>query len=298
MVTKSEVENIWHGAPLSYFRRVLIKSNALYYRNRSNSPFLSGDTFRFQADLDISSLPLNDREMAILPQARVLFCKSNLLQSFIGLHKRDIAAKVILCGNSDFEFHDVQLELPYSVKACFLQNSYISDDERIFPLPIGLENVRLGTNGIPRIFNVDAEWESKKNRLLIGPFSLTHDERRMLKEFASEEIASVDFGLKRLTPKSLARVNSSYMKIAAVRGNGVDTHRLWEILYLGSIPIIKRDSWSLSLRKLNLPLEYVDCWSPTEISRVAQGDYCKPPKPSQLESLWWPYWKKRIEAYC
>lgn len=298
MVKKSEMENIWQGSTLSYFRRVLIKSNALYYMNRSNSPFLSGDTFRFQADLDISSLPLNEREMPILPQARVVFRRSNLLQSFIDFHKKDIAVKVILCGNSDFEFHDVQLELPYSVKVCILRNSYISDDERIFSLPIGLENVRLGTNGIPRIFNIDAEGETKMNRLLIGPFSLTHDERRMLKEFISEEIPSVDFGIKRLTLKSLARLNSSYKKIAAVRGNGVDTYRLWEILYLGSIPIIKRDSWSLSLRKLNLSLEYVDCWSPTEISRVAQSDYCKPPKPSQLESLWWPYWKKRIEAYC
>jgi hypothetical protein len=241
---------------------------------------------------------LNEQGRAILPRARVIFCKSELLQAFIQQYKIEIVAKVILSGNSDFEFHDNQLELPNSVKACFLQNSYISDDRRIFTLPIGLENIRIGTNGIPQLFELDTDWANKLNRLLIGPFGLTHDDRRNLRELVPERIPSVDFGIKRLPPKSLARVNSSYKKIAAVRGNGVDTHRLWEILYLGSIPVVKSDSWSLSLKKLNLPLEYVEGWSRAEISRVALGDYVQPPKPSQLESLWWPYWKTRIESYC
>jgi hypothetical protein len=243
-------------------------------------------------------LPLSEVERRLLSQARVIFCKSEILQVFLREYKREIKAKVILSGNSDFEFHDSELDIPNSVKACFLQNSFISDGNRIFTLPIGLENIRLGTNGIPRLFEIDIEWARKANRLLIGPFGLTHDDRRKLRELATEEIASVDFGMKRLAPKSLAKVNSSYKKIAAVRGNGVDTHRLWEILYLGSIPLVKSDAWSLSLRELNLPLEYVDDWSKTEITKAVRGNYLQPKKPSQLVALWWPYWKARIEAYC
>lgn len=298
METNSEARDIWNYSPPNYFRRVLIKSRALYYKSDSNSPFLSGDTFGYHADLQISGMPLNEQERTMLPQARVVFCKSELLETFIQQYKKEIAAKVLISGNSDFEFRDNRLELPNSVKACFLQNSFISDDKRIFTLPIGLENIRMGTNGIPQLFDVDTDWSRKMNRLRIGPFGLTHDDRRNLRELATENIPSVDFGIKRLTPKSLARVNSSYKKIAAVRGNGVDTHRLWEIMYLGSIPVVKRDSWSLSLKKLNLPLEYVDDWSRAELIRVATGDYVQPPKPSQLASLWWPYWKARIEAYC
>jgi hypothetical protein len=243
-------------------------------------------------------LPLNAHERSHLPKAKVVFCKSEILKVFLQEYKGEIRARVILAGNSDFEFHDRDFEIPKSVKAFFLQNSYISDDEKFFTLPIGLENIRLGTNGIPKLFDIDTKWASKKNRLLIGPFGLTHADRRNLRELATEKIPSVDFGVRRLTPKSLARVNASYKKIAAVRGNGVDTHRLWEILYLGSIPVVKSDSWSLSLKGLNLPLEYVDGWSQTEIARVAQGEYVKPINPRQLVSLWWPYWKTRIETYC
>jgi hypothetical protein len=42
------------------------------------------------------------------------------------------------------------------------------------------------------------------------------------------------------------------------RGNGVDTHRLWETLYMGSIPIVKRD---IALREFeDLPICFIDSW--------------------------------------
>jgi hypothetical protein len=44
------------------------------------------------------------------------------------------------------------------------------------------------------------------------------------------------------------------------RGNGVDTHRIWETLYMGGIPIVRRDeSWPSLL--INLPVVFVDNWS-------------------------------------
>ena len=42
------------------------------------------------------------------------------------------------------------------------------------------------------------------------------------------------------------------------RGNGVDTHRLWMSLYLGSIPIVKRDK---ILKPFEfLPILFIDDW--------------------------------------
>ena len=42
------------------------------------------------------------------------------------------------------------------------------------------------------------------------------------------------------------------------RGNGVDTHRLWETLYMGSIPIVKRD---IALKEFeDLPICFIDSW--------------------------------------
>ena len=42
------------------------------------------------------------------------------------------------------------------------------------------------------------------------------------------------------------------------RGNGLDTHRLWETLYMGSIPIVKRDIGYNDFS--DLPICFIDQW--------------------------------------
>jgi hypothetical protein len=39
-------------------------------------------------------------------------------------------------------------------------------------------------------------------------------------------------------------------------GNGPDTHRVWETLYEGKIPIVKKNIWNNSFR--DLPILFVD----------------------------------------
>src|SRR6185437_6783751 len=52
--------------------------------------------------------------------------------------------------------------------------------------------------------------------------------------------------------------NARYRFHIAVTGNGLDTHRLWEVLYLGSVPIVMTSV----LDKLyeNLPVLIVQSW--------------------------------------
>ena len=43
------------------------------------------------------------------------------------------------------------------------------------------------------------------------------------------------------------------------RGNGIDTHRMWEALYLGSIPIVKK---YVALHEFaDLPILFIEDWS-------------------------------------
>lgn len=52
----------------------------------------------------------------------------------------------------------------------------------------------------------------------------------------------------------------SHKFILCPRGNGIDTHRLWESLYCGVIPIVKRH-WTHSYLDGNLPVLFVDDFS-------------------------------------
>jgi hypothetical protein len=49
------------------------------------------------------------------------------------------------------------------------------------------------------------------------------------------------------------------------RGNGLDTHRLWECLYLDVIPImLKKDSVNID----NLPIIYLDDWNDLDTTKL------------------------------
>jgi hypothetical protein len=99
----------------------------------------------------------------------------------------------------------------------------------------------------------------------------------------------------RWKPKNYAKVARNTLWVAAVRGNGIDTHRLWETLYRGSIPILMEDEWSKSLIYLNLPIAIVRSWEIESVEKIIQEEISHLMfSPKQLEALWMPYWGKRI----
>ena len=75
-------------------------------------------------------------------------------------------------------------------------------------------------------------------------------------------------------------------------GNGVDTHRLWETLYLKSIPIVKH---SINADfYFDLPIVFVNDWKEitkdfliNEYDRIASANW-------NLEKLNFDYWKNKI----
>lgn len=76
-------------------------------------------------------------------------------------------------------------------------------------------------------------------------------------------------------------------------GNGVDTHRLWETLYMGSIPIVKRDiahsGWT------DLPILFVDDWAEVTYDRLIAERARILSTTWNLEKLRVGYWIDRIQ---
>lgn len=266
---------------------------------RNSSPFISGDAF---ADLsDYVAFPPKNRNsrqtIKQLTNAKVIFCRSDKLQEFFSEFKQLISAKVIIAGNSDFEFHVPPERIPKSVDFLLLQNSFISDDIRFGTLPIGLENLRLGMNGKPRNFFNSKNEPDRNDKVLFGPFSNTHRIRNEVAEIFSEEDYFFDFLTQRMTPKKMNAFVRKYKYVAAIRGNGVDTHRMWESLYLGASPIVCSDKWSESLRALRLPLLYVDEWSVESVKKIVDVRSFRPFNPKDLQALWMDYWVSEIKSH-
>lgn len=274
-----------------------VYSKRAVFRSLNSKPYISGDLFADNADYVHMPLRIryNRSWYKNLKSAQVIFCPSKTLQEFLQVFGSDITAKVIIAGNGDHEFHKPLTDIPTSVKHLFLQNSYISDNQLISTLPIGIENLRYGVNGLPWLMGPGQD-SVKINKVLMGPFGLTHPDRISAFKLFSTENEAVDLVSERTTPRAFAQTMRSYKFVAAIRGNGVDTHRLWESLYRGAFPILKDDPWSRSLTKYELPLEIVQDWTLGEMERILATTPSQF-APSNIESLWWPYWRKLIDSY-
>ena len=265
----------------------------------NSSPYLSGDLFADNCDIAIGSEGLRRRPISSrsIKSANIIYCRSDLLESFFEENFKIITAKVVIAGNSDREFHAVPDTIPPSVRHLFLQNSFIPNDDRFTAIPIGIENKRWAVNGDKSFMTSMIPWGERSSAIMVGPFGLTHPIRVGIEEaFSKLSLSDIAFYPNRLEPENYAKIAGGYKFVAAARGNGVDTHRHWESIYRGSKIVVQRDNWSINFEDLKLPFLYIDGWSVDAVVEALKNDSpCKDPK--DLPTLWWPYWNERIKKY-
>ncbi len=261
------------------------------YFRRTSSPFLSQDTFSRVADLDLNKdfYPGVQR----VKKASVIFVYSGDTEKFFGEYGAMINAKVLIFGNNDVDFNNFDFTIPKSVKRIYLQNSMIADS--FFQiLPIGIESLKYVTNGVPGLFANKYIENPKNQRVLVGPFGNTHFERKILLNQKEKSFENVDFIFERLTPKNYAKISSSYSYIACPRGNGLDTHRFWESLYRGLIPVVVESPWSNYWVKRSIPIIEIPSWD-YNLDKIENRNLGHVKfNPLNLDVLWEPYWRLKI----
>ena len=77
-------------------------------------------------------------------------------------------------------------------------------------------------------------------------------------------------------------------------GNGIDTHRLWETLYAGSVPVVLRDDALASFR--DLPILFVESLAGLDRSFLENHlSSMRQRETPVLDKLFLPYWRGEIE---
>ncbi len=231
----------------------------------------------------------------------VVFVKADLLKPFLELRMLGLRPKVLISGNGDTNFPESIL-LDKCIQLFLCQNSLTQNDPHVSTIPIGLENRSLGRSGIPHYFKHTAHrsLDPHKAALLVPPMSPTNPARRsVLDEINSLNSNSLVVSKTLLSPKKYFQLVRKFRFILCLEGNGFDTHRVWEALYLESFPVMIKSLWSDSLLKLGLPILVVN--NIAEINEKllldfdsAHRDFCS----KNLEKIWMPYWEKLILEAC
>lgn len=259
---------------------------------------LSRAAFRDLADvvLDVGLPQLSRSKLDQFRAASTVYVHSDQLAAVLADPPNGWSPRVIVVAGSDREFHEVPSGIPDSARAVFLQNSFVSDNDRIFTLPIGLEDARLGINGVPSLFK-PPKAQTLRRRVLIGPYSDTHPVRAETLSTFLNVPGPWDVQVTPLPTRELDKSMRKYTHVLALRGNGVDTHRAWEAVYRGSRPIVVSNAWSSSLSSMGAPLEVVDDLQPETLASAVQSELAVAPlTPEDIPFMWMPYWESKISS--
>jgi hypothetical protein len=290
--------NSWKEVRPPIYRIVLVRTKRYLYQRRVNKRYLNGDLFRSFADVSIKQENglISCSNWDNLTHARVIFCESSILQTFLNTYGFSLSCEIIIAGNSDHDFHQLPANLPLSLKHLFLQNSFIPNSETVTCIPIGVENARYAVNGSARLMKNHVKWSERPGNLLFGPYGLTHPERiRTVRElFGSPDF---DFLFGRLSPQKYSSVSSCYKFVACLRGNGIDTHRFWETVYRGGVPVVQDSIWAQNIKALNIPMVITSGWSVDDLNAALHNYSFSDLNLLSIPTLWPSYWKERIREF-
>lgn len=169
---------------------------------------------------------------------------------------------------------------------------------KLIVLPAGLSNTTLqGNEKKEEIIN--KSWENqldskRKNLLYINLSSSTNIERTGAIDIIKKNIDSNKLLLANRKPFEdyLIDIASSEF-VLSPPGHGLDCHRTWETLYMGSIPIVINSTLNQVYK--DLPVVIVDSWSEVteELLLEKKEEFSK--RKFKMEKLFMPYWQELIE---
>jgi len=228
----------------------------------SSYPYISGDTFRSACHFSFDGADPSLRVSAVRPRNAV-FCESHLLERFLAEVVPQICDPITLVlGNSDFDPSPQLARLLPSpqITNVFAQNLSIPI-EGVNSLPIGLENAWRHQHGVVSLFNTARQLRVQKLPRIMCAFSIhTNPGVRVAAANAllNNHLASQ---YQALQPRDYVSTVRLHQFIACPPGNGLDTHRVWESLYLGTIPIVYQSQAMRDFQELGLPIWIVANYS-------------------------------------
>lgn len=229
----------------------------------SSAPFISGDSFRALSTHVYENDVVSGTVEAAHP---IIFCKPSSTEGFkflstieAFLTSRGIVAPTIVFHNGDSQVSPSVLEALSKIGFRIFSVNAI-DDATAKPIPIGLENLRLGKNGKLKYFSArlgERNREIERDNLVLSNFHVDTNFR-------------LRSGVANLMSRSRHGHQSTFLKtgeyfsivfrskfVISPPGNGSDCHRTWESIYLGAIPVVLRQHFPESFSGV-LPVLAVD----------------------------------------
>jgi hypothetical protein len=208
---------------------------------------------------------------------------------------------LIISGNSDYPITNDLVDY-YRPQIWYAINNKTMR-ENVFSLPLGITNNTNESILHPVYGNLDCMIQVMneiitKKKLVYMNFNInTYYERRNVWElFKDKEWVTIGQITNTIEGRTqFLQQIKEHSFVLCPRGNGIDTHRLWETLYMGSIPIVIYDSALVEFN--DLPICFIDNWEmitkdflEKELERFHKINW-------SLDKLKIDYWINKIKSH-
>ena len=184
--------------------------------------------------------------------------------------------KILISGHSDYDVSINELDILNNnyLKIWFCENLNINHS-KLYSIPIGIPNKDedwvpykehpnyykiIGNTDL--LYNISKTSKKIKNLVYMNFSIITYSLERQLVFDLYNNKNWVTLNNNDITEKGYNNYLDeiySHKFVFAPRGNGIDTHRIWESLYLRSIPIVKK---CIGMEQFyDLPILFVDDWN-------------------------------------
>ena len=198
----------------------------------------------------------------------IVFCNTSYLSLFFKYLKRlkQLTSITLITSQSDFAITEkIFMDKPKSVTRWFAANVAYKDTNLI-PIPLGLaDNYSPKNIRINDLVNFKFEEVEKLNKLYVNLRKSTNFKERENIENIFKNKEWVVIKEPNLSIDDYISDLNKYKFIFCPWGNGFDTHRIWEALYCGSIPITKSH---VGLSFENLPIISFENFNDLSIERL------------------------------
>jgi len=211
-------------------------------------PFMSGHGFRNLCGWEYRDHKLHPTE------GQSNYCIFARIEQLDGIRENlPDSSFILITHNTDYSIGSNWADLADNNKLItwYSQNLEMTHP-KVKALPIGLANIEWG-HGNTTIFSKHFYGHRPKTKMLSAAFRFhTHPQRKICAETTGiVSVITDDYDTY------LTNLDSSYFTLSP-RGNGPDCHRLWEALYLRTIPIVLRDRAMTHFA--HLPILMLDSW--------------------------------------
>lgn len=208
----------------------------------------------------------------LVKEGDLIFVKTDFIVN--GYFTREVLPKIftrfrLITGVSSYnigrdggDIYRTVLDHPALIK-WYCTNPPNVEDDKIVPLPIGFEEPdRLGGNQemLERILTKRTAREDKSDKILLPYHDVSTNPERAALYQRMKSLPFVDAQEEKLPVEEYLKLLDRYKFVICLEGRGPDTHRNYEAMLVGAVPINKSNVIKKVFDYYNASAEFMDSW--------------------------------------